>query len=498
MAKAVIYARYSSDNQREESIDGQLRECREYAERNNISIIANYIDRALSARTADRPEFQCMIKDSEKRLFDTVLVWKLDRFSRDRYDSAHYKRILKKNGVSVVSVKENIADTPEGIILESMLEGMAEYYSAELSVKVKRGLKENALKCQFNGGYMPYGYMIDKERRILVIDPVRAPIVQEIFDKFDNGIKIKAIRDSLNERGIKTNLGSDFTYSKIGHMLRNSLYTGVYKYGDIIVPDGVPALIDKEQFERIQKRMKTYSKNHAKAKAHEEYLLTPKLFCGSCGKMMIGECGTSKDGTKHYYYKCSGAKRRKCTRTKGLKKDWIERIAVLAALDSVLKVSVIEDIADTVVALQEKEDPTIPALLRQLTDCESRISNVMKAIESGIITETTKDRMDQLESEKKRLTLAISDAQLKRPKFTKENVIQWINKFKTGNVDDKEFQRIVIDTFINSVYVYDDRIVFTFNFKKGTSSLTFEELNNDYCSVIKNAVPPLQKKDRST
>ena len=493
MAKAVIYARYSSDNQREESIDGQLRECREYAERNNITIIANYIDRALSARTADRPEFQCMIKDSEKRLFDTVLVWKLDRFSRDRYDSAHYKRILKKNGVSVVSVKENIADTPEGIILESMLEGMAEYYSAELSVKVKRGLKENALKCQFNGGYMPYGYMIDKERRILVIDPVRAPIVQEIFDKFDNGIKIKAIRDSLNERGIKTNLGSDFTYSKIGHMLRNSLYTGVYKYGDIIVPDGVPALIDKEQFERIQKRMKTYSKNHAKAKAHEEYLLTPKLFCGSCGKMMIGECGTSKDGTKHYYYKCSGAKRRKCTRTKGLKKDWIEKVAVLAALNSILKNSVIEDIADTVVALQEKEDPTIPALLRQLTDCESRISNVMKAIESGIITETTKDRMDQLESEKKRLTLAISDAQLKRPKFTKENVIQWINKFKTGNVDDKEFQRIVIDTFINSVYVYDDRIVFTFNFKKGTSSMTFEELNNDYCSVIKNAVPPLQK-----
>lgn len=142
--KAVIYARYSSDNQREESIEGQLRECLEYAGKNGITVIANYIDRAMTATSDNRPDFQRMIKDSYKRCFDMIIVWKLDRFSRDRYDSAHYKHILKKNGVKVVSAKENISDGPEGIILESMLEGMAEYYSAELSVKVKRGLKENA------------------------------------------------------------------------------------------------------------------------------------------------------------------------------------------------------------------------------------------------------------------------------------------------------------------------------------------------------------------
>ena len=129
--KAVIYARYSSDSQREESIEGQLRECTEYAERNGITVLRSYIDRALSARTADRPEFQNMIKDSEQKLFDVVLIWKLDRFSRDRYDSAHYKRILKRNGVKVVSVKENISDGPEGIILESMLEGYAEKILAD-------------------------------------------------------------------------------------------------------------------------------------------------------------------------------------------------------------------------------------------------------------------------------------------------------------------------------------------------------------------------------
>lgn len=162
--KAVIYARYSSDNQREASIEGQLRECMEYAAQNDITVIANYIDRALTATSDNRPDFQRMIKDSYKRCFDMVIVWKLDRFSRDRYDSAHYKHILKKNGVKVVSAKENIGDGLEGIILESMLEGMAEYYSAELSVKVKRGLKENALKAKVNGGQIPFGYYIDENQ----------------------------------------------------------------------------------------------------------------------------------------------------------------------------------------------------------------------------------------------------------------------------------------------------------------------------------------------
>ena len=137
---AVIYARYSSDNQREESIEGQIRECTAYAEKNGITIVKHYIDRALSAKTDNRPEFQQMIKDSEKRLFDIVLVWKLDRFARNRYDSARYKTQLKRNGVKLVSATEVISAGPEGIILESVLEGYAEYYSADLSEKVVRGM----------------------------------------------------------------------------------------------------------------------------------------------------------------------------------------------------------------------------------------------------------------------------------------------------------------------------------------------------------------------
>ena len=166
---AVIYARYSSDNQREESIEGQLRECQAFAESNDMIIVDTYIDRALSAKTDNRPDFQRMIKDSASGTFDIVIVWKLDRFARNRYDSAHYKSVLQKNGVKVVSATEKISQTSEGILLESLLEGMAEYYSAELAEKVTRGLTENALKCKYNGGTLPIGYTTD-ENQFYIID----------------------------------------------------------------------------------------------------------------------------------------------------------------------------------------------------------------------------------------------------------------------------------------------------------------------------------------
>jgi DNA invertase Pin-like site-specific DNA recombinase len=161
---AVIYARYSSDNQREESIEGQLRECKDYADKHGLLVVGTYIDRAMSAKTDNRPDFQRMIRESEKKLFDAVIVWKLDRFSRDRYDSAHYKRILSKNGVKVISATEPISGDASGILLESLLEGMAEYYSAELAEKINRGLTENVLNGKYNGQTIPFGLRVDEDR----------------------------------------------------------------------------------------------------------------------------------------------------------------------------------------------------------------------------------------------------------------------------------------------------------------------------------------------
>ena len=196
--RAVIYARYSCDNQREESIEGQLRECKEFAERKGYTLVGSYIDRAVSAKTDNRPEFQRMVKESAGSIFDVVIVWKLDRFARNRYDSAHYKAALRKNGVKVVSATEVISEGAEGIILESVLEGYAEYYSAELSEKVIRGMTENALKCKYNGGSIPVGYKIDKDHHYTV-DELVAPFVKEAFLMYAGGKKIKDIVEYLDE-----------------------------------------------------------------------------------------------------------------------------------------------------------------------------------------------------------------------------------------------------------------------------------------------------------
>ena len=206
MKKAVIYARYSSDSQTEQSIDGQLRVCKEFAEKNGYEIVAEYIDRAMTGTNDNRPDFQRMIKDSFNKKWEYVLVYKFDRFSRDKYQSTLHKHTLKQNGVKVVSAMENIPNTPEGIILESLLEGMNQYYSAELSQKVKRGLKESRIKGLFTGGPTPYGYNV-KDKKVS-INEEQANIVREyMFNQYYSGNRIKDIVSLLAEKRIKNSYG---------------------------------------------------------------------------------------------------------------------------------------------------------------------------------------------------------------------------------------------------------------------------------------------------
>ena len=233
---AVIYARYSSDNQREESIEGQIRECTAYAEKNGITVIKHYIDRAFSAKTDNRPEFQQMIKDSGKKLFDVVLVWKFDRFARNRFDSANYKMILKKNGVHLISVMEPIAEGSQGILVETLLEGMAEYYSAELSEKVIRGQTENALKGKCTGGTGTIGYKIDEDK-FYHLDPLTSPLVLEAFQRYDNGDKMVEIVNFLNDKGVRNMLGGKMTHSSVNTMLKNRRYIGELSFRDIVEAD---------------------------------------------------------------------------------------------------------------------------------------------------------------------------------------------------------------------------------------------------------------------
>ena len=487
---AVIYARYSSDSQREASIEGQLRDCKDYAEKNGITVVGTYIDRAYSAKTDDRPDFQRMIKDSGKKIFDVVLVWKLDRFARNRFDAVNYKYQLEKNGVHLVSAMEPISQGPEGIMVESMLIGMAEYYSAELALKVARGERENALQCKYNGGVVPLGFTIGKEDRLYHIDPETAPIVQEIFTRYADGEPAEKIAASLNERGLRTRTGKPFVKNSFFQIFRNRRYIGEYRYKDIVTPGGIPAIVDKDLFDRVQQRFEQNKIAHGRpAKEDVSYLLTTKLFCGKCGTLMGGESGTSHMGNTYYYYKCGNAKRHGKAHCdlKAIRKEPLERFVVDTAIKVIFSDEIIEQLIDLVMEAQQKENTRLPVLKDQLRDTEKRLANLLEAIEQGILTPTTKQRLDELEARKEALNTSILEEELKKPVLTREWIRFWLEKFRKGDVGSTEHQRQIIDTFVNSVYVFDDRVVLNFNFTDDSKTISREEVLGS--SAVDNAPP---------
>ena len=472
---AVIYARYSSDNQREESIEGQIRECTAYAEKNGITIVKHYIDRAISAKTDNRPEFQQMIKDSDKKLFDIVLVWKLDRFARNRYDSARYKTQLKKNGVKLMSATEVISEGPEGIILESVLEGYAEYYSADLAEKVVRGQTENILKGRCNGGRGTFGYTLDSERKFH-IDPLTSPFVLESFRKYNEGSTMKEIRDWLNENGIKNPVGGAFTYNSVEHMLKNRRYIGELKFRDVVVPDAIPPIIPLELFEDVQEKIAKNKKAPARHKAEDDYLLTTKLFCGMCGAMMFGECGTGRNKVVHHYYKCATAKRFKTCKKKTVRKEWLEDLVVAETMKLIQDDAVIDAIVAEVMELQDQENTTLPLLEKQMREVENGIENMLNAIQAGVLTNSTKSRLEKLEAQQKELEVRIAEEKIARPRLSENQVRFWLTRFRKLDPNVKSHRETLINTFVNAVYLYDEKVLITFNYKDGTKTITFDEI----------------------
>ena len=476
---AVIYARYSSDRQTEQSIEGQLRECYAFAKANDIAVIDTYIDRAISGKTDNRPAFQKMIEDSAKCQFQAVIVYRLDRFTRNRYDSAIYKARLKKNGVKVLSAMENLNGSPESIIMESLLEGMAEYYSVELSQKITRGMRENALKGKALGGQRILGYKVNSDC-YFEIDETTAPVVVYIFKLYSSGKTVKEICDILNARGVKTARGGAFNKNSLHTILTNKKYIGIYKtkYGEIV--GGIPAIIDKELFEMVALRMEQNKKAPARAKAEINYLLSTKLFCGKCRSAMVGESGTSKTGKKYYYYACVKKKREKACDKSNVKKDWIEDLVIQRTVTDILKDDVIEKIADRLVELQKAEaaqSGTMLYLENSLAEIQVSIKNIMTAIEKGIITESTKTRLTELEDEKRNVEIEIAKESIARRIISREQIIYWISSFKGGDITSEKYRQQLIDTFVHAVFVYDDKIVITYNYSGENNTATISDLD---------------------
>jgi len=462
--RGVIYARYSSDNQREESIEGQIRENTAYAEKNGITIVGHYIDRALSAKTDDRPEFQRMIKDSAKKNFDVVIVWKLDRFSRNRYDSAKYKATLRKNGVKVLSATEAIADGPSGILMESVLEGMAEYYSAELAEKITRGMTENALKCKYNGSHVPFGFRID-ENQNYQINKAQAPIVVEIYERYASGEAIKSIIDDLNARGLKTSKGAMFRNNSIHSILTNRMYIGEYHFGEIIVPNGIPAIVSEELFNRVAERKKKNRHASAHNKGKERYILSTKLFCGKCMTMMVGESGQKKNGNIYRYYKCASAKRKKGCHKKAVRKEWIENEVIKGLTIILHDDATLSAMADKLLELFSEDNVVLPGLEAQLKEVQKSIANLIKAVEQGLATRSTKARLEELEAEEETLKESIFIEQNKVPRLSKEQILCVLERFRSLDLSIERNRERLVDALVTGIVLDDDRLIITVTFR---------------------------------
>lgn len=471
MSRAVIYARYSSDKQTEQSIEGQLRVCYDYAKTNKINIIGEYIDRAKTGKYDDRPEFQRMISDAKTIDIDYILVYKLDRFSRNRYDSAVYKHKLKEYGVKVLSACENISDSAEGIILEAVLEASAEYYSVELAEKTKRGLKESALKANSTGGTIPVGYIIENKK--LVIDERNKYVPKLVFDLFVLGKSKTEICNALIDRGFKTTKGNNPKISTIDSILKNKKYMGVYHYNGIEIEGGCPSIITKEQFFKAQERLEKVKKKRGEKQVKADYLLSYNLYCGKHNTKMTGRAGTSQNGERYNYYYCPKCK-------KYVPKQKLEDYVIDITTKEVLTVEKIKTIAEKVVEIanedyDEREAVNLTKQIKKIDDEINKATEMLITTDVDSIRELLPEKIKARESEKRAL-----ESRLRSLKSTVQlcpkDIEKFLLKFCTEKKNDIEFRKNMASIFINSVYYFEDKIIIVYNISKDKKQPVCEEI----------------------
>lgn len=471
---AVVYARYSSSGQREESIDGQLAAAHKYAETKGYTIIHEYIDRAKTGKNDNREDFQRMLSDTAKKSFSIIILWKVDRFGRNREEIAFNKYRCKKNGVHLEYVAESVPEGPEGVILESVLEGMAEYYSLQLSQNVKRGLMENAKQHKAISGRPPLGYKLTKNK-FYEIDPETAPLAKLIFEKYATGESLFTLIQYLNDNGYKTPLGNPFGRSSLDKMLKNEKYIGTYIYGDIRDEDAIPALIDKETFYKVQERLKTNKRKPSNKWHYSDYLLTGKLFCGYCESPMVGRGGHSHTGQKYNYYYCQGQINHECNK-KPARQEWIEELVMGEVIRILDDDNVIDFIAEQTWQCYLKDDTgqaETAALQAELEKVEKSIANLVKAIAAGTYNEFIQNSMDEFEEQRAALKKALAENELaKGLVLTKDHIVYFLMRFREMEKKDRECQKKLVETFVNAIYLYDDHLKIAFNYTEGGGNST--------------------------
>ena len=328
--------------------------------------------------------------------------------------------------------------------------------------------------CCITGGTGTIGYKIDEDK-FYHLDPLTAPLVLEAFQQYDNGERMVEIVNFLNDKGVRNMQDGKMTHSSVNTMLKNRRYIGELSFRDIVVPDAIPAIVPKDLFDRVQKRMEKNKRAPACGKADEEYLLTTKLYCGKCGALMFGESGVSHTGKMYTYYKCAAAKKKKTCDKKAVRKQWLEDLVVNETMKLVEDDASMNAIIAKVMELQNQESTDLPIYEKQLKETEVGITNMLNAIQMGILTSSTKERLEALEEQRKELQTRIAEERLAKPKVTEEFVRFWLLRFRKLDMTQPEQRQALVDTFINAIYLYDDKVLITFNYKEGTETVAFGE-----------------------
>lgn len=484
---AIAYYRFSSHAQNEASIDQQREQAHAYARGHDLKIIKEYTDSAMSGTRDDRPGFQLMLSEITKLRPSTLILWKTDRLGRDRVILTAAKKKIRDAGCCIKYVAEiSPDDTPESALIEGLMESLAEFYSLQLRQNVTRGMNYNAEHALYNGHKL-LGYTVDKATKKYIVDEKTAPIVQRIFLEYAGGKPLADMVRDLNQQGITNANGKAFTFNGLRHLLKNPAYTGIYRYGDITIADGMPRIISDALFAQTQSRFEKNthkaSKYHQTAVAAGEeaprYWLTGKLFCGYCGSSVHGVAGTSKTGKRHYYYACKQQRRHKCN-LKQKKKDIVE-VNVLWLLHEFLcdtenLTSLAVDMATYYTKLNSTEK-YINSLEAEIKEVDKGINNIVKAIEAGVISAALTDRLSKLEAQKEGLRDAINTEKMKQSLVTDEHSIKhYFEKYANFSFDDEETRNNVLEYFVDKIFLYNDKIVITWYYTNNKTEINLDAL----------------------
>ena len=428
-----------------------------------------------------------MIADAGKGMFDYVICWKTDRIARSRYDSIIYKKKLRDNGVELLYAAEANVEGSGGIIVEGLMEALAEYYSAKLAEKARRGMRESALKGKAIGSSRPLGLTVDKDKKY-IIDPAGAAAVRYIFEQYAAGAASSAIVAHLNEQGLCTSRGNPFNKSSVVRIIQNEVYRGVYvspKF-DVRIEGAVPAIIDDDLWERAQKSNR---QSRSPRNDRADYILSGKLFCGECGTAMKGVSGHSSNGEVYFYYNCPC---KDCHR-RNIPKDELEGLVIRTVCNDVLQPDVMERIANSVIEAQTAElnqpNPEKEALQHELADVQRKAKNLLSALENGTAGAMLTNRLSELEQQANTLSYQLStlESEPKFPVFPKEEVLYLLEQFLLAPAEEtKAYRRRLIDTFVSKIEVSNTELTIYFN------------ISEEDCGKMKKAPQSSQPEDCST